>query len=272
MTLDIRKLPCRRQTLRRKLSTMSAWHILSEVDTHKEHACLSSDDEDGFTLIEETCANRPKPHVHDEDNEQFYDSLEAIPSFLRCEESKNVKFERSLEQYKTERQRTKIQLIKLVIRDISESDHTTNRLFSFQQHPATWFDNMIHTYSHFSIDIRIMQSVGRIYNELGTPGLLQVIVWANASDGGSSETKFWQKVEHAALGLPGDEAYLVHLKGDLKIFEREVKSNVKHDPEKKNRNMEYEAYCGITKTNGFESIKFEDGKALARSIKRFTMP
>jgi hypothetical protein len=131
----------------------------------------------------------------------------------------------------------------------------------------TWFMRMLTTWSSFSIDIRITQSVGQIHRNLSTPGILQKVIWANAIEGGSSEMKFWQKLEQAALNLLEDKAFLVHLTGDLKMFDREVKMCQRK--KKNSYSMDFEAYCDITKTGGFENIKLEDWEALLRSIQGF---
>lgn len=265
MTSDYQLISPKETTLS-KPPNMSEWHIVKNDDFEVEegfvfkYVCLS--DEDDFTIIEQSSEfSSCNPQGSDKLSDEAYD---RIPMFLRGDGPNDVKFDRFLTQYGTRRGIPKIQHINLRISDTSDQSCAASPLFSFDQSPTTWFKHMITSNAGFSIDIRIMQSVGQIYNKLLVPGIILVIIWANAMKGESAEELFWGKVEAAALNLLDDEAYLVHLSGDLKIFEGEVNSN---QTRKMNEaGFRETAYCSITKAEGFESIEFEDGMALARRI------
>lgn len=79
-------------------------------------------------------------------------------------------------------------------------------------------------------------------------------------------------VEHASLALLDEGNILVHLKGNLQVLLRQLKPNTKSAKKMKVQNMGDEAYCLIRKSSGCESLKFEVGKVMAKTIKRFKEP
>ncbi|KUJ08070.1 uncharacterized protein LY89DRAFT_677392 [Mollisia scopiformis] len=269
--LDIRVPKHRKRGSRKIISTMSDWDIISQRDIEEEVATIS---EDSFVIIEDNCKHPLGDHPVAAENESEDCTAERVSEWVETQRETKVKFETvpAAVQEETQSQTPKIQLVSIVITDLSDaSDKPTDGLFSFKQHPATWFSYMMRAYTYQSLDIRIMQSVGRIYNRFRTSGILQLIVWANVCEWTSLEATFWQKIQQAASTMMEDQVFLVNLKGDLQLFQEKSVLDEKATKDRDGHISGGEAYCLIDKSFGFEYMSFEDGKAMATSIKRFRM-